>query len=168
IVDDAVTTCLDRSRERRFDADLDPLTVAQLKAVLIGPGAASWARRHRDALPSEAASAAVQIMRKDGLSLVGRALSNPHEGTGVTIGWPHPLGSRIQPNSPGDSDDEILVSVLEGLCHGCGDTIIGLNPASDDIDSIARLEQLLEQIVRRLNLPTRYCVLSDIVKQQQA
>jgi ethanolamine ammonia-lyase large subunit len=107
-------------------------------------------------------------MTNDELSLVARTLFNPHDGTGVTIGSPHHLGSRIQPNSPGDSDDEILLSVLEGLCHGCGDTIIGLNPASDDIDSIARLEQLLEQIVRRLDLPTRYCVLSDIVKQREA
>src|SRR5947207_4003662 len=49
-----------------------------------------------------------------------------------------------------------------------GDVIIGLNPASDDLDTIVRLEQLLEQVVRRLNLPTRYCVLSDIVKQHAA
>src|SRR5262245_22478856 len=167
-IDDAVTTGLDRSRERRFDVDLDPLAVAQLKAILVGRDAASWARRHRDALPSEAAAAVVKIMTNDELSLVARTLFNPHDGKRVTIGSPHHLGSRIQPNSPGDSDEEILFSVLEGLCHGCGDTIIGLNPASDDIDSIARLEQLLEQIVRRLNLPTRYCVLSDIVKQREA
>jgi ethanolamine ammonia-lyase large subunit len=37
-----------------------------------------------------------------------------------------------------------------------------------DIDEIVRLEQQLEQIVRRLELPTRYCVLSDIVKQHAA
>jgi ethanolamine ammonia-lyase large subunit len=167
-VDDVVTTSLDRSRDRRFDADLDPLTVAQLRAVLLGPGAPSWARRNRDALPSEAAAAVVKIMTNDELSLAARRIFNPHDGKAVTIGSPHHLGSRIQPNSLGDSDDEILFSVLEGLSHGCGDTIIGLNPASDDVDSIARLEQLLEQVVRRLNLPTRYCVLSDIVKQREA
>src|SRR5262249_62399057 len=65
VVDDAVTTSLDRSRERRFDADLDPLTVAQLRAVLLGPGAAAWARRYSDALPSEAAAAVVEIMTHD-------------------------------------------------------------------------------------------------------
>jgi ethanolamine ammonia-lyase large subunit len=46
--------------------------------------------------------------------------------------------------------------------------ILGLNPAADDLDTIVRLEQLLEQVVRRLDLPTRYCVLSDIVKQHEA
>ena len=167
-VDDAVTAGLDRSRDRRFDADLDALTVAQLRTLLLGPGGAAWTRRHRDALPSEAAAAVVKIMTNDELSAVACTLFNPHEGTGVTIGSPRHLGSRIQPNSPGDNDEEILFSVLEGLSYGCGDVIIGLNPASDDVDSVVRLEQLLEQVVRRLNLPTRYCVLSDIVKQREA
>jgi ethanolamine ammonia-lyase large subunit len=43
--------------------------------------------------------------------------------------------------------------------------ILGLNPASDDVDTIVRLEQLLESVVEQLQLPTRFCVLSDIVKQ---
>jgi ethanolamine ammonia-lyase large subunit len=167
-VDDAVTARLDRSRDRRFDADLDALTVAELRTLLLGPGGAAWTRRHRDALPSEAAAAVVKIMTNDELSAVACTLFNPHEGTGVTIGSPRHLGSRIQPNSAGDNDEEILFSVLEGLSYGCGDVIIGLNPASDDVDTVVRLEQLLEQVVRRLNLPTRYCVLSDIVKQREA
>src|SRR5262245_48010456 len=167
-LEDDVTVALERSRDRRFDGDLDPLTVTQLKSVLLGPGAAVWARRHRDALPSEAIAAVVKVMTSDELSIIARTLFNPHDGAGVTIGSPHHFGSRIQPNSPGDNDDEILFSILEGLCYGCGDVIIGLNPASDDVDSIARLEQLLEQVIRRLELPTRYCVLSDIVKQRQA
>jgi ethanolamine ammonia-lyase large subunit len=167
-IEDEVTSALDRSRDRRFDGDLDPLTVTQLKSALLGPGGEAWARRHRDALASEAIAAAVKVMTSEELSLVARTLFNPHQGEGVTIGSPRHFGSRIQPNSPGDNDDQILFSILEGLCYGCGDVVIGLNPASDDVDSIVRLEQLLEQVVRRLELPTRFCVLSDIVKQRQA
>src|SRR5207247_1410471 len=74
----------------------------------------------------------------------------------------------IQPNSLGDDDEEILFSVLEGLTYGCGDVIVGLNPASDEVETIVRLEELLGRIVDRLALPTRYCVLSDIVKQHRA
>ena len=59
-------------------------------------------------------------------------------------------------------------SILEGLSYGCGDVIIGLNPAADELDEIVRLEELLERVVRRLALPTRYCVLSDMVKQHAA
>ncbi len=168
LVDDGVTAALERSRDRRLDDDLDALTIARMKALLLGPGAAAWARAHRDALASEVISALVKVMTNDELSSVARALFNPLDGDGVTIGAPPHFGSRIQPNSPGDDEEEVLFSILEGLSYGCGDVIIGLNPAADDLDTIVRLEQLLEQIVRRLELPTRYCVLSDIVKQHQA
>src|SRR5262249_47451025 len=39
---------------------------------------------------------------------------------------------------------------------------------SDDLDTIVRLEELLRRVKERLELPTRYCVLSDIVKQNPA
>jgi len=168
LVDDGVTASLDRSRDRRFDGELDALTIAQLKAALLAPAAASWARARRDALASEAIAAVVKVMTNDELSSVARAMFNPHEGPGIAIGGPQHFGARIQPNSPGDDEREILFSILEGLSYGCGDVILGLNPAADDLDTIVRLEQLLERVVRCLELPTRYCVLSDIVKQHRA
>ncbi len=167
-VDDGVTAALMRTRDRRFDDDLDALTIAQAKAVLLGSGAAAWARKHQGALASEVIAALAKVMTNDELSSVARALFNPLDGNGITIGGSAHFGSRIQPNSPGDDEQEILFSILEGLSYGCGDVIIGLNPAADDLDTIVRLEQLLEQVVRRLNLPTRYCVLSDILKQHAA
>ncbi len=167
-VDDGVTAALQRSRERRCDADLDGLTVGQLKAILLEPTASAWAKRHHEALASEVVAAVVKVMNNDQLSTVARALFNPLGREGVAIGGPQHFGSRIQPNSPGDDDEEILFSIFDGLSHGCGDVIVGLNPAADELDAIVRLEQLLEQVVRRLELPTRYCVLSDIIKQRAA
>ena len=168
LVDDGITAALARSRDRRVDADLDGLTVERVSAILLGPDGAAWARRYSAALSSEAIAAVAKVLTNDELSVVARALFNPLAGDGVAIGAPSHFGSRIQPNSPGDDEREILFSVLEGLSHGCGDVIIGLNPAADDLDTIVRLEQLLERIVRRLGLPTRFCVLSDIVKQNAA
>ena len=168
IVDDDLTLALARSRVQGLDGELDSLTMAQMKARLLGQGAVAWARRYQDALASETIAAVVKVMTNDELSSVARALFNPLDGDGTAIGAAHHFGSRIQPNSPGDDEDEILFSILEGLAYGCGDVIIGLNPAADDLDTIIRLEQLLEQVVRRLRLPTRFCVLSDIVKQRQA
>jgi ethanolamine ammonia-lyase large subunit len=107
-------------------------------------------------------------MAESELSAVARAIFNPHPGEGTTVGSPRHFGSRIQPNSPGDDEDDILLSILEGLTYGCGDVIIGLNPASDDVETIVQLEALLRRVVERLRLPTRYCVLSDIVKQARA
>ncbi len=168
LVDDGVTAALQQSRDRQFDAELDGQTVAHLRSLLLSPNAGAWARRHARGLSSEVIAAIAKVMTNDELAAVATTLFNPLSGNGVTIGSAAHFGSRIQPNSPGDDDEEILFSTFEGLAHGCGDVILGLNPASDDLDTIVRLEQLLEQVVRRLELPTRFCVLSDIVKQHAA
>ena len=167
-VDDGVTAALERSLNRSALAEISPLTIDALKQVLLRPSAADWVRRYRDGLPSEAIAALVKVMTSDELSTVARAIFNPLPGDGIAIGAPGHFGSRIQPNSPGDDEDEILLSVLEGLTYGCGDVVIGLNPASDDVETIVHLEDLLRRVVERLRLPTRYCVLSDIVKQTRA
>jgi ethanolamine ammonia-lyase large subunit len=168
LVDDGVSEALQQSRDSRFDGDLDELTIARLKTILLGPDGPVWVQRYRNGLASEVIAAVVKTMTNDELSSVARALFNPLGEGDAAIGGPHRFGSRIQPNSPGDDDGEILFSILEGLSYGCGDVIVGLNPAADELDAIVRLEQLLEQVVQRLELPTRYCVLSDIVKQHQA
>ncbi len=165
IVDDGVSEALERSRDRTRDSELDQLTIARAKDILLAPAGSAWATEHRNALTSESVAALAKVMTDDELASVSCRLSNSIAGG---IGAAGHFGSRIQPNSPGDDEEEILFSVLDGLAHGCGDVIIGLNPAADEIDTIIRLEQLLERIVDRLGLPTRFCVLSDIAKQHQA
>jgi ethanolamine ammonia-lyase large subunit len=167
-VDDGVTESLERSLNLESLADVSQLTVAGLKQILLSPAGAQWIRRYRSGLRSEVIAAVVKVMTEGELSRVARAIFNPHPGEGTTVGSPQHFGSRIQPNSPGDDEDDILISILEGLTYGCGDVIIGLNPASDDVEAIVRLEDLLRRVVERLQLPTRYCVLSDIVKQARA
>jgi ethanolamine ammonia-lyase large subunit len=168
VVDDGVTAALDHSRDRAFDSELDAMTIGGVRSLLLGRGGGAWAHRHQDALPSEVIAAVVKVMTNDELSSVSRAVYHPLGSGGVAIGAPAHFGSRIQPNSPGDDEEEILFSTLEGLSYGCGDVILGVNPAADDLETIVRLEQLLERITHRLRLPTRFCVLSDIVKQREA
>jgi ethanolamine ammonia-lyase large subunit len=166
IVEDGVSDALARSLDREPQRELDHLTVAQLRQRLLT--APERVTRHRDGLASEAIAAVVKVMTNDELSRVARQLFNPLPGEGISVGSPLHFGSRIQPNSPGDDEEEILFSILEGLAYGCGDVIIGLNPASDELETIIRLEALLQRVVERLELPTRYCVLSDLVKQHRA
>jgi ethanolamine ammonia-lyase large subunit len=172
LVEDGVTEVLARSRDARSADEIAPLTVAELRGILLGAAGPEWVRRHRDGLSSEAIAAVVKVMSDDELSTVARSLFNPLPASdgadAVAIGSPRHFGSRIQPNSPGDAEDEILFSVLEGLSYGCGDVLLGINPASDDLDTICRLETQLRELVERLELPTRYCVLSDLVKQDAA
>lgn len=167
-VDDGVSDALQRGLDPALVHDIEHLTIAEVRRILLDGRVAQWAQHYRHGLASEVLAAVVKIMTNADLGRVARALYHPLPGTGVTIGAPHHFGSRIQPNSPGDDEDEILFAILEGLTYGCGDVIIGVNPASDDVDTIVRLEDLLRSVVERLRLPTRYCVLSDIVKQTQA
>jgi ethanolamine ammonia-lyase large subunit len=167
-VEDQVTEALHRSLDPQLARKAAHLTVAELKRILLSTQGASWIEQYRNGLSSEATAAVVRIMTNEELGIVSRKLFNPLPGSGVAIGAEEHLGSRIQPNSPGDDETEILLSILEGLAYGCGDVILGLNPASDDVDTIIRLEQLLQSVVERLQLPTRFCVLSDIVKQTRA
>lgn len=171
-VEDAVSEVLSRSINRQLLNEMSYLTIGDVKAILTGTACSTWVSRYSDGLQSEVIAALVKTMSNDELSQVSRSIFNALPDNTplgpVVVGSAQHFGSRIQPNSPGDSEDEILFSVLEGLTYGCGDVIIGLNPASDDIETIVRTERLLQSIVERLHLPTRYCVLSDMVKQSAA
>jgi ethanolamine ammonia-lyase large subunit len=171
LIDDRVSELLQRLRDRRFDAEFRLLTVGRVREALLGPRADAWVRAYGPALGSEAIAAVAKVLTDDELSSVSRALFHPlgsDHSDRIAIGSRRHFGSRIQPNSVGDDEQQILFSIFEGLAYGCGDVIIGLNPAADDLGSIVRLERLLEQVVRRLELPTRFCVLSDLVKQHAA
>jgi ethanolamine ammonia-lyase large subunit len=52
------------------------------------------------------------------------------------------LSTRLQPNHPTDEPAGIAASILDGLLYGNGDAMIGINPATDSIASIAMLEML--------------------------
>jgi ethanolamine ammonia-lyase large subunit len=171
-VEDAISEAITRSINRRLLDEIAHLTIGEMRDILSGATCATWIRNYSAGLPSEAIAALVKIMNNDELSKVSRSLFNPLpdkiQSGPVVVGSACHFGSRIQPNSPGDCEEEILFSVLEGLTFGCGDVIIGLNPASDDIETIVRAEKVLQSVVERLQLPTRYCVLSDMVKQSTA
>jgi ethanolamine ammonia-lyase large subunit len=171
VAEDGVSEALARSA--KLPPAVADLTLGRLKQILLGPEGARWAQRYSERLSSEMIAGIVKLMTNAELAALARTLFNPLPATAadetlIPIGSPRHFGSRIQPNSPGDDEEEILFSILEGLSYGCGDVILGLNPASDDLDTIIRLEQLLARVVERLELPTRFCVLSDIVKQSEA
>ena len=168
VVEDAVSETLEKSLNVQLSGGIAGLTINDLRQILLGKNASEWVNHYGDGLSSEQIASVVKVMNNDELSKVARAIFKPLPGDGITIGSPGHFGSRIQPNSPGDDPDEILFSILEGLSYGCGDVILGINPASNDIETIVHLEKLLQSVKERLALPTRYCVLSDMLKQAAA
>ncbi len=85
-----------------------------------------------------------------------------------TLGLPGRLSSRCQPNHPTDDVLGILASMREGLSYGCGDAVIGINPATDTPESTAEILIAIDEVLRRNEIPTQHCVLSHVTVQMQA
>jgi ethanolamine ammonia-lyase large subunit len=85
-----------------------------------------------------------------------------------TIGLPGTMAVRLQPNHPTDDPKGILASVIDGIMYGCGDAVIGINPASDNTRSAITLLNLLDEFRIRLNAPVQSCVLTHITHTLEA
>jgi ethanolamine ammonia-lyase large subunit len=85
-----------------------------------------------------------------------------------TLGLPQRLSSRCQPNHPTDDVQGILASMREGLAYGCGDAVIGVNPATDTPESTAEILTAIDDVLTRNAVPTQHCVLSHITVQMKA
>jgi ethanolamine ammonia-lyase large subunit len=79
-----------------------------------------------------------------------------------TIGLTGRLSARLQPNHPTDDPKGVLASILDGLLLGCGDAVIGINPASDNPERCRDLLLLLDDLRQRLDVPTQSCVLTHV------
>lgn len=168
LIDDGVSETLAAHLKKNVAKKIERLSLSEVKKILLGTSCARFVAAYRDGLGSVSIAALVKVMTNDELGIVARSIFNPLPGEGTVVGSKYHFGSRIQPNSPGDNEEEILFSIFEGLSYGCGDVMIGLNPACDDVETVMRLENFLADIVKRLRLPTRWCVLSDMIKQTRA
>ena len=79
-----------------------------------------------------------------------------------TIGLKGCLSTRLQPNHPTDDLKGIAASMLEGLLYGCGDAVIGINPATDSVPMMQELLKLIDELIHRYHIPTQRCVLAHV------
>jgi ethanolamine ammonia-lyase large subunit len=118
-------------------------------------------------LTPEMAAAVSKIMRLQDLVTVG-AKCRVVTRFRSTIGLAGRLSTRLQPNHPTDDLKGIAASVLDGLCYGNGDAVIGVNPATDNVATVAELLRMLDGIRERYQIPTQICVLAHITTQMEA
>lgn len=85
-----------------------------------------------------------------------------------TIGLPGRLSVRLQPNHPTDDLRGIAASMLDGLLLGCGDAVIGINPATDQVSTTCSLLRLMDELITRYEIPTQSCVLAHVTTQIRA
>ena len=58
--------------------------------------------------------------------------------------------------------------MLDGLLYGCGDAVIGINPASDSLTAVTTLLHMLDTFRQRYDVPTQSCVLTHVTTTMQA
>jgi ethanolamine ammonia-lyase large subunit len=78
------------------------------------------------------------------------------------------LSVRLQPNHPTDDPAGIVASLIDGLLHGAGDAVIGVNPVSDSVPDLVRLNHVLAEVIERGGVPTQSCVLTHVTNTMQA
>lgn len=118
-------------------------------------------------LTPEMVAAVSKLMRNQDLVLVASKCRNVTRFRN-TIGQAGRLAVRIQPNHPTDDLRAIAAAVVDGLCYGCGDAVIGINPATDNVASTMRLLRLLTDLIERFEIPTQACVLAHVTTQMEA
>ncbi|WP_131115901.1 ethanolamine ammonia-lyase subunit EutB [Lichenihabitans psoromatis] len=157
--DEVTRLIVDHHDERAF-AIVASLTVGGFRDWLLSDHAtpmrlAALAR----GLTPEMAAAVSKLMRNQDLILVAKKIRVVTRFRN-TIGLPGTMAVRLQPNHPTDDPRGIMASTLEGLLYGCGDAVIGVNPASDAPAAVSSILHRLNDLIARYDIPTQSCVLT--------
>src|SRR5438270_9334949 len=159
---DEVTRLILDSHDKEAFRPIRHLTVGGFRDWLLGDEAS------RDVLSSitfgltpEMVAAVSKLMRNQDLILCAAKCQVVTQFRN-TIGLPGRLSVRLQPNHPTDDSRGIAASIIDGLLYGCGDAVIGINPATDQVETVVRLLEMLEEFHLRLHVPAQSCVLSHV------
>jgi ethanolamine ammonia-lyase large subunit len=167
LVDDDVTALIHDTVDVEALAGIASLTLGELREQILAPDFPLWWPAWRDAITPEVAAAVAKLMGDKDLVLAASRLKIVTRCRN-TMGQAGVLGIRLQPNHPADYLPGVVLSTIDGLRHGCGDAMIGLNPAGDSVETIATLLLGLQEVITRLGVPTQICVLSHITTQIDA
>ncbi|QXG76633.1 ethanolamine ammonia-lyase subunit EutB [Modestobacter sp. L9-4] len=118
-------------------------------------------------LTPEMVAAVSKLMRTADLVAVARR-TRVVTGLRSTLGLPGRLASRLQPNHPTDDPLGVTASILDGLLHGSGDAVIGINPATDSPAQTIALLELVDAVIARYEIPTQSCVLAHVTTTLRA
>jgi ethanolamine ammonia-lyase large subunit len=164
--DEITRLILDRHDATAF-ALIASMTVGELRDFLLSDRATGAVlARLAPAITPEMAAAVSKIMRNQDLILAAKKCCVITRFRN-TIGLPGTMAVRLQPNHPTDDLAGITASIVDGLMYGCGDAVIGINPASDSMPVIADLLRLLDDLITRLEIPTQGCVLTHVTTSIQ-
>ena len=166
--DDEVTRLIVDTFDAKAFAPVAHLTVGDFRNWLLGDAADTTALTAlAPGLTPEMVAAVSKLCRVQDLALIARKCNVVTRFRG-TLGLPGRLATRLQPNHPTDDLAGIAASLLDGLLHGSGDAVIGINPATDNVPQVVRLLTMLDELIQRYAMPTQSCVLTHVTNTLQA
>lgn len=162
---DAVTRLILDTHDAEAFSAVSHLTVGGFRDWLLETAARPDAHlvfsRIAPGLTPEMVAAVSKIMRNQDLIAVAKAC-RVVTGFRTTIGLPGRMATRLQPNHPTDDPQGIAASILDGLLLGCGDAVIGINPAGDSPAVTAELVSMVDQVRQAYDIPLQSCVLAHV------
>lgn len=165
--DDVSRLILNQLDQASF-AEVSNLTLGEFRDRLLARDYAADAllKLQRGITPELAAGLAKLMSNKD-LILAASTIRN-FTRCRNTVGGQGVLAIRVQPNHPADDVAGILLSAIDGLTFGCGDAVIGVNPAGDSVESVSAILHGLDRLITALAVPTQHCCLAHITTQLAA
>jgi len=165
--DEVTRLILDHHDARAFEP-LSRLSVGELRDWLLSYETDAQALAAvAPGLTPEMVAAVSKIMRIQDMAAVARKTRVVTRFRN-TLGEAGRLSTRLQPNHPTDDPKGIAASILDGLLYGCGDAVIGINPATDNLEQVCALLRMLDEIIRSYAIPTQSCVLAHVTTTMQA
>jgi ethanolamine ammonia-lyase large subunit len=162
--DDVSRLILDTQDRQAFQS-ISSMTVGEFREYLLDDAVAGAAlNRLHWAITPEIAAAAAKLMGNKDLVLVAGKIRKVTRCRN-TMGQAGVLGIRLQPNHPADDLGGILLAAVDGLLFGCGDAVIGVNPATDSIETVAAILRGLDWLIEACGAPTQACCLAHITTQ---
>jgi ethanolamine ammonia-lyase large subunit len=162
--DDVSRLILD-TLDRETFRPLRSLTVGELREYLLDDtvGEAELYRL-RWAITPEVAAGVARLMSNKDLVLVAARIRNVTRCRN-TMGQRGVLGIRVQPNHPSDDVPGILLAAVDGLLFGCGDAVLGVNPATESVDTVSAILRGLDRLIAVSGAPTQACCLAHVTTQ---
>jgi ethanolamine ammonia-lyase large subunit len=164
--EDDVTRLILDSHDKAAFAPVAALTVGEFREWLLTLSSEQVTALAPGLVP-EMAAAVSKLMRNQDLVSVARKCRVVTRFRN-TIGLPGRLAVRLQPNHPTDDPRGIAASMLDGLMYGCGDAVIGVNPAGDGLAALLPLWKMMDELISRFSIPTQSCVLTHVTNQLRA
>ena len=162
---DQVSHLICESLDRQVFAPLRGLTVGEFRDWILDDATTeSMLTAVRPGLIPELAAAVAKLMGNKDLVLAASKIRVVTRCRN-TMGQRGVLGIRVQPNHPSDDIGGILLSAADGLLHGCGDAMIGVNPAAESVEVTGAILSTLNRLIETLAIPTQACCLAHITTQ---